>query len=543
VNNYSGIKPGLPNYGIAEGSIFSIYGTGLAGTSTGLQSPPLQTTLSGVSVSVTVGGTTKQALLYYVTPTQVGAIMPSSVPVGTGQITVTNNGATSAPAQIVVVQAAFGIMTLNGAGSGPAAAFDGQYNYLGSSNAANPGETIVLWGTGLGPVTDDNQQSATSAPVEVDIGGLSANIIYKGRSQYAGLDQINVVIPTGLSGCYISLVVRSGNYVSNFTSLPIAGNGRTCSDPTTGIFGGFSPGQLQALSGKSTFTVGFLGLTKTTTTTPGTTIGSVTIPGTTSTFDLGLGAFDRVTLPQQTNLYVSQGSTNGVASIGSCTVYTVTRDSSSTPPTTTPTPVGTGNTVALNAGPAINVTGPNGTKPMPFQSGGYFAQLGGGAGPTATPPFIPATGGTFTFDNGAGGPDIGHFTAQLTLNPVVWSNQSSITSVRRSEGVTVTWTGGDANTFVDITGYSFTGLGSGSQVTYGYFNCTAPATAHQFAVPAAVTLALPPSGSQTIGGITIPLSGALTVYSFSLATNLSIPGVDLAYGFAYSGSGSSVTYQ
>lgn len=37
-NNYSFLIPGDPNYGIARGSIFVMYGQNLANTSTGLQS-------------------------------------------------------------------------------------------------------------------------------------------------------------------------------------------------------------------------------------------------------------------------------------------------------------------------------------------------------------------------------------------------------------------------------------------------------------------------------------------------------------------------
>ncbi|MCX6603320.1 MAG: hypothetical protein NTV52_06980 [Acidobacteria bacterium] len=67
-NNYSYIPPGVPQYGIAQGSIFVVFGTGLANTSTGLQSIPLRTTVEGVSAAVTVGGVTRAAILYYVTP-------------------------------------------------------------------------------------------------------------------------------------------------------------------------------------------------------------------------------------------------------------------------------------------------------------------------------------------------------------------------------------------------------------------------------------------------------------------------------------------
>jgi hypothetical protein len=53
-NNYSYIQPGMPNYGIAQGSIFDIFGTGLAGTTTPLEQVPLATALDGVTIAVTV---------------------------------------------------------------------------------------------------------------------------------------------------------------------------------------------------------------------------------------------------------------------------------------------------------------------------------------------------------------------------------------------------------------------------------------------------------------------------------------------------------
>ena len=226
-NNYSYIAAGLPNYGIAQGSIFDIFGTNLAGSSLS-QSVPLKTTLNGVTINVTVGGTTTHPIPYYVTATLIGAILPSATPVGTGTITVTTGAGTSATFPIVVVASAFGILTLNQAGTGLAAAFDVNYNYLGYTNAANPGDTIILWGSGLGPVTGDEtvtqtQQNLTNIPIEIDIGGISANVSYHGRSLYPGLDQINVAVPQNvLAGCSVSVVVRTGNYVSNVATVPVA---------------------------------------------------------------------------------------------------------------------------------------------------------------------------------------------------------------------------------------------------------------------------------------------------------------------------------
>ncbi|HEY7334173.1 MAG TPA: hypothetical protein VH639_04755 [Bryobacteraceae bacterium] len=544
VNNYSYVAPGLPNYAIAQGAIFDIFGSNLAGGAMNAPAFPLQTTLNGVTVNVTVSGVTKTALLYYVSPSQIDAILPSGTPLGTGQITVTNNGSTSAPAPIIVAQSAFGILTLANTGLGPAAAFDAQYNYLGLSNAANPGDTIILWGTGAGPVADDNVQSATTAPMEVDIGGLAAKIAYQGRSGYAGLDQLNVVVPAGVSGCYVSVVVRSGNIVSNFSSISVANSGRVCSDTSTGLYGIFNSSQLRSLAGKTDFKIGGLGLFKEVISTPALTIGGVTSPATTETIDTGSASFEHVTLPANYDPYVSAGSANNVASVGSCSVFTSSTDASSPPPSPAPpapTPAPAATTVALNAGPFMNVTGPSGQKQMPFKNGAYSAQLGGGAGPAASPVFIPATGGTFTFDNGAGGPDLGPFSVHFPLNPVVFTNTNALATVNRSQDMTVTWTGGDQDAFVDIGGASYNSIGG--RLLTGSFNCTAPAPAGKFTVPAAVLLALPPTGSLSIGGITVPLSTFLSLANFSVKTDLTLPGLDLTLGYTMSIGLVSTTFQ
>jgi uncharacterized protein (TIGR03437 family) len=108
---------------------------------------------------------------------------------------------------VAVVKTAFGILTLNGTGSGDAAAFDARNNYLGLINAANPGEVVTLWGTGLGPAFGDETSVGGTAgdlgsnvPITVWVGGQQAAVQYHGRSQYPGLDQLNVVVPAGASG-------------------------------------------------------------------------------------------------------------------------------------------------------------------------------------------------------------------------------------------------------------------------------------------------------------------------------------------------------
>ena len=66
LNNYSYTLAGSPNYGIAQGSIFVVFGTFLGPavipTLPDLSKGPLVRTLSGVAVNVTVNGTTVQAI-------------------------------------------------------------------------------------------------------------------------------------------------------------------------------------------------------------------------------------------------------------------------------------------------------------------------------------------------------------------------------------------------------------------------------------------------------------------------------------------------
>jgi uncharacterized protein (TIGR03437 family) len=250
-NNYSYVEAGMPGYGIAQGSIFTISGAPMPlSESTASQGVPLQTTLAGVTVTVTVGSVTTQAIPYYVSPGQITAILPSKTPVGAATITV-NSGRTSVSGPTTVVPSAFGMATVSTAALAQDDSEGGQL--LSQTNAANPGEYLTLWGSGLGPVSGDETQyqtptNLTNIPIEVDIGGVSAAVTYHGRSIYPGVDQINVIVPPGLSGCNVSAAVTAGGVTSNFAAIPVAASGRTCSDP--GLLP-FAAGGYQALLGSA----------------------------------------------------------------------------------------------------------------------------------------------------------------------------------------------------------------------------------------------------------------------------------------------------
>ena len=195
-NNYSFLVPGVPNYGIAPGSIFVVEGQNLNGNQTPvLQSsaaPGLPYTLNQTSLSVTVNGVTTTPALYYATDAAVAAVLPSGTPVGMGTLTANYNG-NSTTAQIQVVPSAIGLDTLYGSGSGAAVVTDSKFNVLDLTNSALPGEAITLWGSGLGADTSNDdrtypqiQNNLTEIPIRAYIGGISANVLYRGRSPYPG---------------------------------------------------------------------------------------------------------------------------------------------------------------------------------------------------------------------------------------------------------------------------------------------------------------------------------------------------------------------
>jgi hypothetical protein len=166
-------------------------------------------------------------------------------------------------------------------------------------------------------------------------------------------------------------------------------------------------------------------------------------------------------------------ATGGIASPGGCIAF----------------PIIVGGPVTftgLDAG-VITLSGPSGLE-VTLRSqlgirGAYNAVLAVGA--------IPQSGGTFTF-RGAGGADVGSFTSTVELsNPLMnWTNQSAAGTIDRSQGLTVTWTGGNPGSYVSISGTAGAGNSGGAGPAVG-FTCLAPAGDGRFTVPSYILLSLP----------------------------------------------------
>jgi uncharacterized protein (TIGR03437 family) len=504
-NNYSYLIPGTPNYGIAQGSIFILYGANIGPAVLQQQgfNPALNRNLGGVSIKITVGSTTTEAIPYYVSAGQIAAILPSATPVGAGTMTVTYNGQTSAGFALTVVQSAFGILTLGGNGLGNAAVYDLNYTYITPTNAANPGQIVYFWGTGQGPDPNDETrpivapQNLTSLPFEFYIANKPAKVIYHGRSGFPGLDQIAVEIPEGVSGCYASAYAKTGNFISNFVSIPVAASGRVCTDWFT------SSADVQKLlgTGKTEVNLGWFYLSKYLTYTP----AGGGQPARMTTQDSASAQFLRNTPFDSSNW----GSVGGFSNPGCIVSVFQTRN----PFVVTPLKL-------LDAGPQATLTLPDGsTRALPKQSAGTYSFSAVDSTPGAQL-FIPATGGTFRFQV-PGGADVGAASATIDANsPMVWNEHTTITTVNRSQPLTVTWRGGNPGGFVIIQGGTYSGPNA---EIFTAFGCTERVEAGRFTVPRDVLASMVPS--TVFPPLNLP-SGTLLVQHFTLPARFTATGLD-----------------
>jgi uncharacterized protein (TIGR03437 family) len=528
-NNYSYIPAGLPSYGIAPASLFIIYGSGMsapgAPVTQSSAAPGLPITLNGTSISVTVNGVTTNPAMYYASPTQIAAVLPSSTPVGTGTITVTYNETASAPATIVVTKSAFGMDTLYGTGSGGIVATVGS-SVIVPTASASPGQTITIWGSGLGADTANNDRTFPLKEddlnnAQVYIGGVQATVTYDGRSQYPGVDQIDVVVPelgatpafqtaslqahdapraSGFQGgCEISVVVVANGIASNFGTLPVNPGGGVCSDPELGITGT----QIGQTTSQGTYSYGNVSLIQE-------TLPSITADSRAKPKSQSLTTNYIATADFLSESGVTYVSSSAFFSIGSCIVTEVTSSSSSNVTST-----------GLDAGTPIKLTGGGlsvslsevGTSGLGL--GLYEAML--------TSPLVGGTAYTFT---GPGGKDVGPFTVTINLPvPLDWTNESSISTVTESQGQLITWSGGASGTLVFIEGSS-----SGSGVDASFI-CVAPVGDEQFTIPSYVLQTLPAG------------TGGLGVFNFSSPASFTATGINRGTASAGVFNDENVTYQ
>jgi len=209
----------------ASKSIVAAFGTGLATTTQSASSQPLPTSLGGTTIKVKdCTGTERLAPLFFVSPLQINYQISPGTAAGAATVTVTSGDGRIATGILHLTAAAPALFTLNQSGSGPAIALDA-FSFTGEPFAATRanGEPniIAFFGTGLGADATDVDGNV-SASVEVMIGGKPAPVSYAGRAPgFTGLNQLNVILPVGITLGRHAVVVTRNAVSSNIVTVAI----------------------------------------------------------------------------------------------------------------------------------------------------------------------------------------------------------------------------------------------------------------------------------------------------------------------------------
>ncbi|MEZ5401456.1 MAG: hypothetical protein R2729_17425 [Bryobacteraceae bacterium] len=498
---------------IAPGSIFVGFGRGIGPDSIrSAPSLPLGTALEGSSVNFTPvsGGAAIDAFMFYTLATQISGILPSTTPPGDYNVTVTYNGQTSQPARVTVAERAFGMLTLAGTGTGPAV----MQNVVSATELtvnqftapARPGQTIILYGTGLGGVSvADNiapgaQDLRAAASVKVIVGGVEIDPLYAGRSpQFPGLDQINFTLPSDIpTGCTVPLQVRAGGVTTqNPVNISIAAEGQAvCRHPllTEDALRKVAAGQSVSVA---SFSLNAFQISATVPLLGELTLRSETVSGGVSSVTLSTAAD-----------FSLDATANSLAP-GSCVVQRIrTQGLSITPATGSPA-------LQYDAGTSLTLNGPNvSNKSVPRGSANqYSAELVALSlpvpGAPAPQPVIARGEYTLTAPGGAG---VQAFTARTQVSErAVWTNRGDIALIGRSRPLTLNWTGGGADDIALIVGGGGTQVGTAENPSYDatVFACAARGNAGAFTVPAEVTGQIPAVQTDLITQRSIGLLGLI----------------------------------
>ena len=219
---YFGVESGIVVLSAATGSaavstesIASLYGANLTSVTAVAGVVPLPTTLGAISVQVSdSAGVSRLAPLFYSSPTQINFEIPAGTALGQATFTVVNAAnAAVASTTAGILSVSPGLFTADASGKGVAAALairqgvDGQTtstpifrcsNAVCSSVPISLGVDtptyLSLYGTGI-------RNRSSLANVSVTIHGVVAPLQYAGpQGFYAGLDQVNVLLPLSLRG-------------------------------------------------------------------------------------------------------------------------------------------------------------------------------------------------------------------------------------------------------------------------------------------------------------------------------------------------------
>ncbi len=499
--------------GLAPGSIFWIRGDGL-GPAQAVQAPApypkrLPDAAGGTRVlfrSTRTGRAFPAPLISSVSGQVVG-VVPAGLPLGkyTATAVYRNESASSEP--FLVVRSSPGVFALSTTGAGPGVVQN--YELSGATvlnsltRPARAGDSLLIWGTGLGEVSA--QDRATIAAEDVDAGVWVAVGSHWIRPSYAGpapglpgVDQINVALPPGFvdKGCYVPLQVTANGSSSNTVTIAVSTVPGTCEHPM-----GFSAEILQRLDAGGRLALGEVNLRRTE----------------------SRGPYERPA-PEIPN----NGKGPLTIVIGSAAIRFSQADALGVFPSSGIQPpaepggcrplgpevenylgwalVGSSPFLPLDAGPLVTATDPG-------KGVLKFKKLADGE----YPPWLLLSGaeeGVWRFA-GAGGVDVGPFETQIRFPPTLVFSLHHPVNLKTP--VDVTWPATALDDFQNVT----IGLKVNVTIQDGHdtspsasreVSCSAPATRGRLTIPVEILQSLP-SGNDGSGSITFDLDSKPVVFT------------------------------
>ena len=208
------------------------FASGGAQLSPGCLASILGTNFGSVPVSritVTVGG--RPAYVFAnASPTQLNVQIPSELSAGAATLIVTVNGAASAPFNLTLAPYAPAPVTQSATGSGPASVINAKNAFVTPALPASPGDQLAVFATGLGPTNPPTPTGLAAAahPLatlpDLTVGGVKARVTYAGASAgFAGLFQVNFIVPPGVQGTQPLVLTAGGFSSSSSVTLPLFG--------------------------------------------------------------------------------------------------------------------------------------------------------------------------------------------------------------------------------------------------------------------------------------------------------------------------------
>jgi uncharacterized protein (TIGR03437 family) len=217
--------------GGSPGAIATLFAGNVARNLAGViysPSVPLSKSLAGTSL--TIDG--KAAPIFNIVDNsgtqQISVQIPIDATVGTPVPVVLNNGFASATAQVTLTAVQPAIFTINGT---QAAATHLDFSLITAAHPAAPGETIIVYATGLGAVdpvvatgaaASGTVLSNTVNTYTATIAGQNAKVVFSGLGpDFVALGQVDLTVPTGAPSGSQDLVLSGGGSTSSAVKIQI----------------------------------------------------------------------------------------------------------------------------------------------------------------------------------------------------------------------------------------------------------------------------------------------------------------------------------